>query len=107
MDPLTTVLNQIKEATSNELDILSARLNRLRDTGSNDSLIKSVEATMKAKVAQYEKLEENSNSFGRGRSQWQLHGLMTQEEAARQALRVHQVRNQLCQKTKTKSYKRG
>ena len=59
MAQLTTVLNQVKEATSNELDILSARLNRLRDTGSDDSLIKSVEAPMRAKVvAQYEKLEE-------------------------------------------------
>ena len=58
MAQLTTVLNQVKEATSNELDILSARLNRLRDTGSDESLIRSVETTMRAKVAHYNKVEE-------------------------------------------------
>ena len=58
MAQLTSVLNQVKDATSNELDLLSARLNRLRDTGSDGSLIQSVEAAMKAKAAQYEKVEE-------------------------------------------------
>ena len=41
-----------------ELDILSARLNRLGDTGADESIIKSVEEAMKAKAARYEKLEE-------------------------------------------------
>ena len=39
-------------------DILSARINRLRDTGTEEGIIRSVETAMKEKVLQHEKVKE-------------------------------------------------
>ena len=55
---LLTRFSQDREAVSNELDILSARLNRLGATGANEGLTQSVVAAIQAKVAQQRKLEE-------------------------------------------------
>ena len=58
VEQLITQLNQEKESISSELDILSARINRLRDTGTEEGIIRSVETAMKENAQQYEKLEE-------------------------------------------------
>jgi DNA-binding transcriptional regulator LsrR (DeoR family) len=58
VEQLITQLNQEKESISSELSILSARINRLRDTGTEEGIIRSVETAMKDKAQQYEKLEE-------------------------------------------------
>ena len=57
VEQLITQLNQEKESISNELDILSARINRLRDAGTEEGITRSVETAMKEKAQQYEKFE--------------------------------------------------